>query len=51
MDPAIMGRSHSFESMFPEGLPAEVRSRLGVSDRSLDVTGRRRNFTNLILGL
>jgi HK97 family phage prohead protease len=47
MDPAVMGRS--FESMFPQGLPAEVRSHLGP--RTLDRAARRRNFSNLILGL
>jgi HK97 family phage prohead protease len=49
MDPALLGRSHSFESMFPQGLPAEVRSHLG--GRALDQAARRRSFTNLVLGL
>jgi HK97 family phage prohead protease len=55
VDPVVaaLGRSHSFEAMFPQGLPQEVRSRIGVdaARRFEETRERRRRMGNLILSL
>jgi HK97 family phage prohead protease len=50
INPAMVGRSHGAE--FPEGMPAEMRSRLGLTTRSLEqAQSRRRHLSNLVIGL
>jgi HK97 family phage prohead protease len=49
MDPSmLLGRSHSFESMFPDGVTAEMRSRVPAL-RNLKPQESRRKLLNLFL--
>jgi uncharacterized protein len=47
---AAMGRSHSFETLFPDGIPAEIRSHVDVR-RMQGVTANRRKLTDFFIGL
>jgi hypothetical protein len=51
--PALLGRSHSFDAMFPGGLPAEIRSHVGadVRRRFEKTQERRRRLNNFVIGL